>query len=242
MRKPTPVAAAALRSIVIFSGVCVEECEMIAKGCKGHQVETGEEIISYRDETDDVYFVVSGEVRVTIFTHSGKRVSFRDIDTGHVVGEWSAIDGHPRSSSVVALSETFMISMSAAMFKRIITDNPPVAWKLLQEVTLLARRLSARIVDYSALSVTGRLHVELLRLARVTQESTGVAVQSLFATNEELASRISTRREAVSRELRRLEKMGIVGREGNKRMVRDVEKLESLVRKASATNWCEFPQ
>ena len=228
-----PVSASALHSIAVFREVALDACGAIAEQCVGSQYASGDEIISYRDQTNDVYFIISGEVRATIFTYSGRKVSFRDIRAGNVFGEWAAIDGEPRSSSMVALSEAFVASMSAATFKQVITTHPNIAWILLKDLTRLARQLSARIVEFSALGVAGRLHAELLRLAEQGRQADGSAVISPFPTNEELASRISTRREAVNRELRRLEKIGLLDRDTNKRIVRDMQRLKDLVRDAA---------
>ena len=223
------VAALALHSIAVFREISLEECAAIAERCGGRQYANGEEIISYRDQTNDVYFIVSGDVRATIFTYSGKKVSFRDIGAGNVFGEWAAIDGEPRSSSVVALSEAFVASMSADAFKVVVTSHPNIAWILMQELTRLARQLSGRIVEFSALGVAGRLHAELLRLAEQNVQADGSGVITPFPTNEELASRISTRREAVNRELRRLEKLKLLERDTNKRIIRDLEGFRELV-------------
>ena len=79
-----PVVAQTLAGIEIFKALTLEEREVIASRCRGAQYETGKEIISYKERTNDVYFIVSGKVRATIFTLMGKRVSFRDIDTGQI--------------------------------------------------------------------------------------------------------------------------------------------------------------
>ncbi len=227
-----PVAASALGSLSLFKELSLDECAAIAERCTGRQFSANEEIISYKDDTNDVFFIISGKVRATIFTAAGKKVTFRDIDAGEVFGEWSAIDDNPRSSSVVALSDAFVVSMSASAFKGMVTSHPQMAWTLLRDLTVLARQLSARIVEYSALGVADRLHVELLRLASDNLLEDGSALIPAFPTNEELASRISTRREAVNRELRHLERMGLIGRDGNARIITDVSLLEEMVREA----------
>ena len=228
------VAASALASLSLFKELSLDDCAAIAERCSGRRFSANEEIISYKDATNDVFFIISGKVRATIFTAAGKKVTFRDIDAGEVFGEWSAIDEHPRSSSVVALADAFVVSMPAGAFKDMVITHPKMAWTLLRDLTVLARQLSARIVEYSALGVTDRLHVELLRLAGDNLLGDGSAVIPAFPTNEELASRISTRREAVNRELRRLEKMGLIARDGSARIITDVSLLEKMVHEAGS--------
>ena len=109
---------------------------------------------------------------------------------------------------MVALSDSFVVSMSPVTFKDIVTTHPWIAWTLLKDLTHLVRQLSDRVIEFTALGVVDRLHVELLRLAREGLRDDGTAVITPFPTNDELASRISTRREAVNRELRHLENNG----------------------------------
>ena len=122
--------------------------------------------------------------------------------------------------------------MSAASFKETVTAHPKIAWTLLTDLTHLVRLLSARVVEFSALGVTDRLHMELLRLAQAGLDDDGVAVIEPFPTHDELASRISTRREAVNRELRHLEKIGLLERRGNKRIIADIDQLQEMVKQA----------
>ena len=217
----------------LFKDISLDECAAIAERCSGSRFAAGEEIISCLDPTNDVFFLVSGDVRATIFTAAGKKVSFRDIRAGNVFGEWAAIDGEARSSSVLAITDAFVASMSAETFKDVVTSHPAIGWTLMRDLTQLARRLSARIVEYSALGVAERLHAELLRIARQHLVSETTATIGALPTNEELASRISTRREAVNRELRRLEKGGFIERDTDKNIIIDVARLEQLVREAA---------
>jgi CRP/FNR family transcriptional regulator, cyclic AMP receptor protein len=60
---------------------------------------SGESFVDYLDASDDVFFIASGNVRVTIYSVAGKAVSFNDLGLG-VFGEYPAIDRGPRSASV----------------------------------------------------------------------------------------------------------------------------------------------
>jgi hypothetical protein len=64
--------------------------------------EPGESIVDYLDQTDEVFFIISGGMRVTIYSLAGKAVSFRELGPGEVFGEYPAIDRGPRSASVEA--------------------------------------------------------------------------------------------------------------------------------------------
>jgi CRP/FNR family transcriptional regulator, cyclic AMP receptor protein len=85
------------------------------------------------------------------------------------------------------------------------------------------------------MSVTSRLHAELLRLARSNGEATAAGIKlRVTPTHAEFAARISTHREAVTRELSRLQKLGMLAKEDRALVVTDVEGLRELIRAASA--------
>lgn len=231
-KRGLPVAAQTLSGIQLFQALSAEHRTAIAEHCAGSHHESGQEIVAYRDDSSDVYFIASGSVRATLFSYSGKRVSFREIGPGQIFGEWSAIDGEPRASNVVALADTFIVSMSATAFKAVVTEHPEIAWHLLEELTRLARGLTERVIEFSTMDVKNRLHAELLRMAQDDLCDDGSGVIAPFPTNEELASRISTRREAVNRELRHLEKTGLLQRSSDARIITNVALLANMVKEA----------
>ncbi|MFZ9133563.1 MAG: aminoacyl-tRNA hydrolase, partial [Gemmobacter sp.] len=91
--------------------VCVFHDELdLAPGRVRHK--QGETIIDRESESRDVYFVVDGRARVVNFSLSGGEISFDDIENGGVFGELAALDGQPRSATIVALTDTLVASIS----------------------------------------------------------------------------------------------------------------------------------
>jgi hypothetical protein len=85
-------ADCSLAGIAIFSGLPEKTLERLQLQCRWRRYQTGEAIVGYLDSSDDVFFIISGEVRVTIYSLAGKVVSFRELGPGEVFGEYPAID------------------------------------------------------------------------------------------------------------------------------------------------------
>ena len=102
----------------------------------------------------------------------------------------------------------------------------------LRHVSAEVRRLSERVFEYSTLVVQNRVHAELISLAGETGKTAGEAVLSPAPSLADIASRISTHREAVSRELSRLISVGLLRREHGSLKITDVAKLAQLVEDA----------
>jgi len=75
-------------------------------------------IIAHGDRDRDVFFILDGQARVTLFSGLGREVAYRDIQPGDIFGELAAIDGRERSASVIALELTRTARLSAALSKR----------------------------------------------------------------------------------------------------------------------------
>lgn len=223
------LTAETLYGIKVFRDLPADNRKTLARRCRGRRYEVSEQIISHYTKSTDVYFIISGQVRATIYSSSGKEVTFRDLGSGEVFGHLSAIDGQPRSVSVVALADSLVISMAADVFWDVLKDYPVVAAAILKELTGLVRRLTERVVEFSTLGVKNRIHAELLRLAYEHMQGENSALMSPAPTHAEIANRVSTHREAVTRELNHLAKSGIIERRSGMLIIGDVAKLARMV-------------
>jgi CRP-like cAMP-binding protein len=107
--------------------------------------------------------------------------------------------------------------------------HPAAAAVMLRELTRLIRSLSERVVEFSTLGVKNRIHAELLRLAREHMRDANKAVIMPAPTHNEIASRVSTHREAVTRELNHLAQDGLIERQHGGLTILDVARLSRLV-------------
>jgi CRP-like cAMP-binding protein len=218
-----------LLGVDIFRSLDKAARASIARHCHTFRYPSHHEVISNRDTSDDVYFVISGKARATIFSRAGREVAFRDLPAGEMFGDLSAIDGQPRCANVITLEESVVLKMSAPAFQDVLAGHPQVALATLCRLTQLVRDLSDRVVEFSTLGVNNRIHAELLRLAKEYPESRGAVEITHPPTHADIASRVSTRREAVTKELSRLSDMGLIERRGKSLLVHDVGRLRHMI-------------
>ena len=218
-----------ISNIDVFRNLSATDYESLSHILKAHRYQANQRIINLGEHSQDVYFVIKGSLRITTYTSSGKEVTFQDMKAGQMFGELSAIDGEPRSTNVVALSESLLAVAPPDMFFKILSDYPKVNELILRQLTGLIRKLGDRIVEFSALSVKSRIHAEILRLARSNMVTINSAEIIPSPTHLDIANRISTHREAVSREISDLTKSGILKRSEGKLLIANVAKLENLL-------------
>lgn len=216
------------RSLSFLDEMSKEGREALERMMFTQHFHDGEIVIAQQDLSTSVYLVLRGAARATIFSADGKMVAYRDVPEGHIFGELAAIDGRPRAASIVAVGDLLVGVLSRDQFSDLIAIVPEFTWTLLRHFAVQTRAMTERIFEYSTMLVRERLVHELLRLADATDKRDGAAVISPAPTHYDLAIRISTHREAVSREMSRWSKMGLLVREGHTLSLRDIGKLREV--------------
>ncbi len=171
-------------------------------------------ILIHSAETDNrVFFILSGEVKVSNFSDEGIEVWHSAIGQGHFVGEMAALSGAERTANVEALKKTEVLVFSQKQFVNLLERDSDVSLWLMRQ---LVERLSATTNDfYNFYSKTAhqRVREALIELCPDEPNANGDFIISPKPNLTKLATKLHTRREVVSREIARLEKKGVLRRE-----------------------------
>jgi CRP-like cAMP-binding protein len=186
--------------------------ERFDRRCAWKRFDEGEICLDFEDQSSDVYFIISGEVRILIRTQAGKEVILGEMRGGQFFGELAAIDDTPRSANVTALTNAEMCIMPAPAFRELVHASPVVADRLLRLLASRIRELNARITEHSVFDLKHRLYAELLRMSVPRPGASGERSVSPPPFHHVLAARIGCRREQVTRELSALTSEGIVAK------------------------------
>lgn len=167
----------ALEGVALLKGLPSESLQHIQQSCSWRRYEPGEPIVEYLDRSDDVFFLISGEARVIVYSLAGKVVSFHDLGPGDMFGEYPAIDERPRSASVEARSSCLVASMPSAAFLELLQAEPTVGRALDKQLVATIRRLSTRVYEFSAavMAITGR---------RIYGEMQGIRAKDAYPDEE----------------------------------------------------------
>ena len=177
----------------------------------------------------EVYFIVSGRVRVSVFSPLGRETILREMGNDRLFGELSAIDDQPRSATVVALEDSVLACMSGPQFRAFLSEVPAAGLWMAQQLAARVRNLTEKTFEMATLSVSSRLQNELLRLCLESSVDGDRCVLRSLPTHADLAARIGTHREAVTRELGLLAKEGILSQAGRSLAIHSICKLQSLL-------------
>lgn len=222
-----------LDNVDALSGLPRRILSRIERSCLWSTYAAESIVLSFQDSSNDVFFVVRGQVRAVIYSGTGSQVSFRDLGEGAMFGELAALDGAPRSACIETLETSLIARMPKDVFWTLIDKEPGFRRTVFQHLVKLVRALTDRIVEFSTMSVSSRFQAELLRLALEHPVNNGRVLISKPPTHTDLANRIATTREAVTREFGRLCRKGIIEKQGSGWLVHDVNKLYVMIRDAA---------
>jgi CRP/FNR family cyclic AMP-dependent transcriptional regulator len=112
--------------------------------------------------------------------------------------------------------------MSASVFREVLHKHPDVSEQLLKHLVARIRALDQRINEFSSMDVKHRIYAELLRRSRIDPTNDHRAVVSPPPVHADIAARVSTRREMVARELKALEREGLLTKRRGAFVITDV--------------------
>ena len=185
-------------------------------------------ILSEGSASDDVYLIVSGTVQISLFTMNGRETILRNMGPGMIFGELAALDAQPRSANVVALDDAVLAHLTGEAFRIFLSEVPVAGFWMAQQLSARVRNLTSKAFELANLPVNCRIQNELLRLAGEKDHDGETLTLDKFPTHAELAARLGTHREAVTRELGLLAKEGIVKQSGRTLRILSLPKLQIM--------------
>lgn len=218
-----------LNIIPLFEEMDPAIAERYGRSCFWKDYNEYELVIDVDDESTDVRFLLSGSVRIIHRIAVGKEVILGEMTEGDFFGELSAIDSETRSANATTLTKTRICIMPQKIFMEILEKDPVVNCNVLQVLTQRIRSLNLRLAEHSFLQAKHRLYSELLRLSKPRPGHEGQRSVSPPPIQRELAERIGSRREVVSRELNSLERKGIIKKTRGAVVLFDVKKLQHMI-------------
>jgi CRP/FNR family cyclic AMP-dependent transcriptional regulator len=162
--------------------------------------------ITEGDSSDSVFVILSGRVKVFISDTEGHEMILDTQGPGEYVGEM-ALDGKPRSASVMTLEPSSFSVVGREPVREAIRKNPDFALDMIAKIIERARIATSSVKDLALLDVYGRVARLLLNMA---VDMSGKLQIPEKITQQEIAERVGASRDMVSRIFRDLTQGGYI--------------------------------
>jgi CRP-like cAMP-binding protein len=131
----------------LFSDLSEGDIIAIAQNSESRKFEADDELFKEGDEADGIYVVLSGQLKFSVISDNGHtRRTIGDAGPGEYVGEFSLLDGQPRSASVNATRPTETIFISAKAFAVLLNLRPSVAVGMHGKLASIVRKRTGRVI------------------------------------------------------------------------------------------------
>jgi len=216
-----------LRTVPIFSELSDEDITSLARltSRKRYPKDT---VVFFENEEGDFFFTITeGRIKVTILGDDGREVIRSVLGPGDFFGEMALLDNEPRSATAIAVEESELLSLHRNDFQSVLNDNKSITSALIRVLSARLRRANHQISTLALLDVYGRVARVIVDMAREEgKRLRDGRIAFRRATHQEIANRIGTTRETVTRMLKDLERQGLIHVEGKEIVVQpDFEKV-----------------
>jgi CRP-like cAMP-binding protein len=207
---PSALAAAArvidsaiLSQSLLLDGLDPALAKHVASVTRQIQLANDEILFFEGDESDGLYAILDGAVRVSVVSDEGEERILTILCAGDIVGELGLIDGGRRSARVTAARPTRLAFVPKSGFERVADSNPAIYRHMLRLVgdRLREANIVRRAQDF--LPLQGRVAQTMLRLATAFGRPVdgGRTLIHHKITHASIASMVGVARENVSRTL-----------------------------------------
>ena len=198
-----------IKNIPLFKQMKDSQLKEIAARCKSARFKKGEVIFYKTDLSTDLYIVNSGKLKAVLADEEGDEMVIAQFAKGDFFGELSLLDGKGRSATIVADKDTELSILQKDVFLDVLYKNPRMSVELMATLVERLRKADEMIESLAFLEVSERLIKALLETAAEGRDVSGF-VKAGKLTHKELAARIGSSREAVSKCLKVLTTKRIV--------------------------------
>ena len=204
-----------LRTVPIFSELSEADIAALARLTSRRTCPKDTVVFFENEEGDSFFCIVAGRIKVTILGDDGREVILSVLGRGDFFGEMALLDNEPRSATAIAVEDTELLSLHRNDFQSVLSDNRSIMSALIKILTARLRRANHQISTLALLDVYGRVARVIVDTARDEgKRLKDGRIAFRRATHQEIANRIGTTRETVTRMLKDLERHALIRVEG----------------------------
>ena len=123
-----------LRGVPLLEDLTPEELQRVAAISSELDIEDGEMICEQGEAGDQMFVIVSGEVRVVVKQGEQPEKEVARRGAGDVVGEMSIISGEPRVASVYAAGDVHCLCLDRLHFESLLRERPEISLAVMREL------------------------------------------------------------------------------------------------------------
>lgn len=216
----------ALRRTTLFGELNDVELAALAERAIERRLKRDEILFVAGDEAAGLFVIAEGSLRAYREGVDGREQVIHVERAGATIAELPVFDDKPYPSTVAAEENTTVLFLARRDVKSLCMAHPEIALAALKMLSGRLRKCAELVEALSLHEVDHRLARWILAEARARSERTDNGLElTLVLTNQQIAARIGSVREVVSRSLARLQQNSLIQVEGRKVIIQDEQAL-----------------
>lgn len=220
---------AALRRTALFSELAEDELRALARCAVERRLARDEVLFVAGDEAQGLFVIVAGALRAFRVGADGREQVIHVERAGATIAELPVFDDKPYPSTVAAEEETIVLLLAKHEVKALCLQHPQITLAALKQLAARLRKCADLVETMALREVDQRLARWLLNEAQARGQRTAAGLEiRLTLTNQQIAARIGSVREVVSRALARLQNNELIALDGRRIVINDETALSSF--------------
>jgi CRP/FNR family transcriptional regulator len=211
-----------LRQTPLFSQPGETELAALSDRAVERRLQKGELLFIAGDKARGMFVIIQGALRAFREGLDGREQVIHVERAGATIAEVPVFDDAPYPSSVAAEEDCLLLFIDKHEVRRLCQENSQFALAALRLLAARLRKCAALVEALSLHEVDQRLARWLLGEARARGLREGDCLEiNLALTHQQIAARIGTVREVISRALSRLQQNGLIDVDGRRIRIQD---------------------
>jgi CRP/FNR family transcriptional regulator len=219
-----------IKQVSIFNSLSPQEEKEVSRYLLPDTFRKKETVFSEGDPSDWLYIVKKGKVKITKISQEGKEIILEVISPMEFFGGIAVVRGFPYPANAVAMEDTELLKISRKDLMSLMDRFPTLMYFLAMNIGDRIKGSHETLKNIALEKVEARIASLLIKLADKSGEKVpeGVMISMKF-TKQDIAEMVGTTVETSIRTMSKLTKAGIVSAKAGNIVIRDLDKLKSLV-------------
>lgn len=213
-----------IKKSTLFAGLDNNELQSLSDTITIKRLKKGEILFLDGDEASGFYTVLEGKIRVFKSNPDGKEYTIHVITPGQIFGEVAIFEGKHFPASSIAIENSVVGFFPKDRFLALIKEYPNISLKIIGSLARFLREYNQMVEDLALKEVPARIARYLLTKIGGTNKK----VINLDIKKTELALKLGTISETLSRNLRKMKDNGIIRVDNQQITILDFDRLNSI--------------
>ncbi len=199
-----------LRDIALFKSLNEENFKQLEKICKTKFYPKGKAIFYKNDPGTELFIVLHGRVKGVMTGDNGEEIILTTFKPYDIFGEMNLFDNKGRSLTVIADPEATLGIINKNDFFNFLLNNPKLSVEIIKMLIERLRKTDELIENITFLNVKERTLQFLINISQEKGKKEGEYIKFPKITHQEIASRVASSRESITKCLKSLQQSDIL--------------------------------